>query len=300
MSTSGVERVLYRFNGKPDGATPEAALVALDGKLYGTTRQGGHRNYLGTIFEVDTFGTERLLYRFNFAFGKNVRDGTLPTASLIAVDDELYGTTSYGGTDAFQCDLSTSGKGCGTFFEVSTSGVEHVLYRFKGPPDGMGPNGLVALNGKFYGMTDNGFNPTPQNIPETFFELTKSGNERVLYRFRGVFVSTGPLVAANGKLYGTTFTGGTGACYTEISSGCGTVFEITTSGVEKVLYSFKGKPDGASPNGGLVFENNKLYGTTADGGTTGLGTALRWAPTGRSACFMPSMGRSRQSRDSSP
>jgi uncharacterized repeat protein (TIGR03803 family) len=138
----------------------------------------------------------------------------------------------------------------------------------------MGPNGLVALNGKFYGVTDNGFNPAPQNIPETFFSLTKSGDERVLYRFKGIFVSTGPLVAANGKLYGTTFTGGTGACYTEISSGCGTVFEITTSGVEKVLYSFKGKPDGASPNGGLVFAHNKLYGTTADGGSTGLGTVF--------------------------
>src|SRR5580704_17377730 len=61
VSTSGVERVLYRFNGRPDGATPEAALVALDGKLYGTTRAGGHRNYAGTIFEVDTSGTERLV-----------------------------------------------------------------------------------------------------------------------------------------------------------------------------------------------------------------------------------------------
>jgi uncharacterized repeat protein (TIGR03803 family) len=48
----GQEHVLHRFSGDPDGANPEAGLVALDGLLYGTTYWGGIKNDFGTIFSL--------------------------------------------------------------------------------------------------------------------------------------------------------------------------------------------------------------------------------------------------------
>jgi uncharacterized repeat protein (TIGR03803 family) len=65
-----------------------------------------------------------------------------------------------------------------------------------------------------------------------------------------------------GTLYGTTCNGG--------ANGYGTVYKITTSGTESVLYSFAGSPsDGACPVAGLTNVGGTLYGTTCDGGANG-------------------------------
>ena len=68
------------------------------------------------------------------------------------------------------------------------------------------------------------------------------------------------LTAFGGSLYGTTVNGGTGCVYS-----CGTVFKVTTSGAEQVLYSFGAIPDGAYPQAGLTILNGRLYGTTEAG-----------------------------------
>jgi len=86
---------------------------------------------------------------------------------------------------------------------------------------------------------------------------------RVLYGFGsqnndGVSPS-GSLIAVNGTLYGTTRAGG--------SYNAGTIFSVSTRGVEKVLHSFKGgADDGAMPLAGLTYLNGTLYGTTSSGG----------------------------------
>jgi hypothetical protein len=50
---------------------------------------------------------------------------------------------------------------------------------------------------------------------------------------------------------------------------CGTIFTITTAGVEKVIYSFKGgSKDGWTPFSSLVRDfSGNLYGTTHHGGS---------------------------------
>lgn len=55
---------------------------------------------------------------------------------------------------------------------------------------------------------------------------------------------------------------------------------------EKVLYSFQGGNDGATPAGGVVFDSaGNLYGVTADGGTScpppGCGTVFQLAPSAK-------------------
>jgi uncharacterized repeat protein (TIGR03803 family) len=70
-----------------------------------------------------------------------------------------------------------------------------------------------------------------------------------------------------GNLYGTTSSGG--------AKGNGTVFEVTPTGTETVLYSFT-YADGTYPSGGLVRDTaGNLYGTTTQGGASGEGTVFK-------------------------
>src|SRR5262245_35070259 len=61
--------------------------------------------------------------------------------------------------------------------------------------------------------------------------------ETILYTFTGFDGEepySGLAIDAKGNLYGTTNEGGTGSC----PLGCGTVFEVTPAGKEKVVHSF--------------------------------------------------------------
>ena len=66
------------------------------------------------------------------------------------------------------------------------------------------------------------------------------------------------LIDVNGTFYGTTQNGG---------YGWGTVFSITPSGTETVLYSFGAAPDGETPLASLIDVDGTLYGTTSEGGS---------------------------------
>ena len=56
VTTAGLFHVLHKFTSGPDGAFPDAALVDLDGTLYGTTLNGGGSKCrhigCGTIFAL--------------------------------------------------------------------------------------------------------------------------------------------------------------------------------------------------------------------------------------------------------
>lgn len=94
------------------------------------------------------------------------------------------------------------------------------------------------------------------------------------------------LIAFDGKLYGTTFGGGSGSgigC--SWPPGCGTVFSLDLkTGAETVVHSFTGYPsDGSTPYAGLIAVNGTLYGTTSGGGancgSTGCGAVFSVDPT---------------------
>jgi uncharacterized repeat protein (TIGR03803 family) len=255
IGVNGGERVLYSFTGS-SGANPYAGLVKLDNDFYGTASAGGS-NHNGTVFLVSKNGRERTIHSFGGG------DGATPNASLTAVKGILYGTTQYGGS-----------SGEGTIFAVSPSGTESDLHDFGEGSDGAVPRnaGLVAIDGAFYGTTCAG--GTHGN--GTVFLLAKSGSkytERVLYNFGdtpedGNCPSAG-LTVHGGALYGTAYQGS--------SYGEGAIFKVTILGKESVLYSFKGKPDGANPMGTLLAVGDTLYGTTSQGGN-GFGTVFRITP----------------------
>jgi uncharacterized repeat protein (TIGR03803 family) len=253
ISTSGVEKVLYRFRGGSDGSDPRSGLIDVKGRLYGTTENGGSSND-GTVYSVSLSGREKVLYAF-----KGGADGANPQAGLVDVNGVLYGTTfDDGGTGC--------AGGCGTVFSLSTSGQETVLHSFSGGfTDGGRPDSaLVDVNGVLYGTTESG----GSQIYGTIFSITPAGVESVLHSFQGGADGDMPLAGltnVNGKLYGTTFLGGTGG-YCDYGYPCGTVYRISTAGVKKVIYNFRGGSDGGWPDSVLINVHGVLYGTTTGGG----------------------------------
>ena len=180
----------------------------------------------------------------------------------------LYGTTYAGG------GTGCGGNGCGTVFEVGVSGGEQVLYRFQGGRDGAGPTSPGLSGTTKAGGTGCTGGPDGGGCG-TIFAVTTSGKERVMYRFKGGADGQAPdgiLTYVSGRSYGTTLYGGDVSCGSG-GSGCGTVFRFA-SGKERVLYRFKGQPDGANPGGALtrLYNTSPLYGTTESGGSSGYGT----------------------------
>lgn len=159
----------------------------------------------------------------------------------------------------------------GPFGQSSNAVVYKTLYDFKGGSDGSSPETeLTELDGKLYGTTFWGGHMSCWfgYGCGTLFEVSVGGTHRVLHSFTstphdGAFPS-GPLLDVSGNLYGLTSEGGT-----KPSSGSGTVYELTASGQEKVLYSFAMDRDGRGPVGSLVEHNGVLFGATTTGGDSG-------------------------------
>jgi uncharacterized repeat protein (TIGR03803 family) len=233
---------LYSFGGGHDGSWPAAGVTALNGRLFGTTTWGGHSE--GTVYKLTTSGVETVLYRFT-----DLRGPEDPEAELLDVNNTLYSTTPEGGS-----------QHAGTVFAITPAGRQHVVYSFKKSSDVFGPtNGLVQLNGTMYGTASNGGGSQHDG---GVFAVIPSGKEHVVHRFGGApsdgAYPTGKLLVVNGVLYGVTIAGG--------SHDRGTIFSLTPSGKESILYSFKGgATDGAAPIG-LSMLDGTFYVTTANGG----------------------------------
>jgi uncharacterized repeat protein (TIGR03803 family) len=242
-----------------DGGQPDGALIqGSDGDLYSTTQTGGANGY-GTVFKVTLDGKLTTLY--SFCAQNNCRDGAFPNAGLVqATDGNFYGTTfstifritpqrklttlhNFTGADGeniispliqasdgnFYGTASAGGQNganCGTVFKITRQGVLTTLYSFSFNGEGIIPEGplVQATDGNFYGTTylggayGNG----------TVFKITTAGMLTTLYSFcaesncpDGDEPFGGLIQDTNGKLYGTTWYGGTDDEGTLFSLGVG-------------------------------------------------------------------------------
>ncbi len=213
------------------------------------------------------------------------RNGSRPYGELVqGTDGNFYGTTLDGAN-------LTCGGGCGTVFRVTPTGTLNSLHRFD-MTDGAYPYaGLVlGTDGDFYGTTaeGGGFACGLSIGCGLVFKITPRGEVTTIYSFCSEATCTdgdyptGTLVQApNGNFYGTTASGGVN-CVSE--GGCGTVFEVTASGILTTLYSFCAQPnciDGEGPRGALVqATDGSFYGTTYIGGANNDGTIFKITPSG--------------------
>jgi hypothetical protein len=310
------EKVLYSFQGVPDGATPAGGVVFdKAGNLYGTTIDGGSSScrsiqQCGTVYQLapptkegDPW-TETVLYVFK---GNASNDGASPFGGLV-IDSagNLYGTTGYGGTG--DCVLLGTKMGCGTVFELSPPAqkggnwTETVLYSFPTAKQGYVPWGNLVFDsaGNLYGATEfgGGFGTCDQNIYlycGTVFKLsppkTKGGKwtEKVLHGFKGgtdgANPNGAPVFNSEGAIYGTTGTGGF-HCPHDSGEGCGTVFKLTPPAnidgrwTETVLHRFhRDNSDGGYPQAGVIIDGKgRVCGTTLNGGPGTYGTVFCLTP----------------------
>ncbi len=169
--------------------------------------------------------------------------------------------------------------------EAASAGMapETILHSFSGI-DGAAPvsNMLSGKAGTIYGTTLFGGKGAG-----CVFKLTPASSgytETIVYDFNGGLDGASPwgiVAGAKGVIYGITFVGGSSG---NGGNGWGTVYDLTpgTSGyTERVLYRFKGSPDGWEPIGPpVVAGDGSIFGVTSFGGARNAGTIFRLTPRG--------------------
>lgn len=248
---------------------PQGGLVeANDGTLCGTTSYGGSNHY-GTVFKCNKDGSDFSILR---VFPGGTGDGTVPNCTLIKGHDGiLYGTTYSGGA-----------SNLGTVFALNTDGSGYaVLHHFTGSSggaDGSFPFSGVCQgsDGALYGTTLMGGS---KNEGIVFKVSTNGTGYTILRHFNGGTQDGrwgygGLVQASNGRLFGTTYYGGT--------ANVGTIFTINTNGGNyAVLHRFQLDLEGLQPFTSLtVGDNQVLYGTARYGGISDGGTVFRINPDG--------------------
>jgi uncharacterized repeat protein (TIGR03803 family) len=256
ITLSGQEMVLHSFGAAAgDGIFPVVGLIlGGDGNFYGPTpyRVG---SISGSLYQISAAGAESVIYPFPLVDG--VDDFPMLSGVIQGSDGLLYGAD---------------------YEFVVGSGYRYVIY-------GITTTGLRAFtadigadlsrqthlvqtrDGSLYGTTNGG---GAYGMGTVFKAKPDVGT---IYSFGGLssdaLAPGSPMIqGSDGNLYGTTSTGGSPSA--TCPQGCGTVFRVTPSGVETVLYSFgTSSADGQGPSGALVqASDGNFYGTTASGGST--------------------------------
>jgi uncharacterized repeat protein (TIGR03803 family) len=222
---------------------------------------------LAVCAQAQTFAT---LASFDSDNGSEPQYGSL----VQATNGNYYGTTYFGGP-----------KDRGVVFEVTPSGELTDIHNFCSRSecaDGKAPwsGPVLGTDGNLYGTTTGG--GTNNKGSGTIYRITPGGELTTLYNFCQTMPCNDGIApmalmqASNGNFYGVAFTDGV--------HNHGTIFELSKSGVFKVLYSFCSQAncaDGADIYAGLMqASNGNLYGTTAGGGAYDNGTVYEISPAG--------------------
>lgn len=205
-------------------------------------------------------------------FGEISDAGRSPQGGLTLSGNTFYGMTDEGGRQI------GGQNSLGVLFSIGMDGSNYtVLHNFTGGIyNGKHPwRDVIISNNVIYGMTEYG----GEKDKGVIFSINIDGsNFTLLHTFTG-WLNDGSnpkssLLLSDNKLYGVTRNGG--------NSHYGVIFSINTNGDNyTILHEFEGGVnDGRNPYCDLIFYNNKLYGTTANGGDSNWGTIFSINPNG--------------------
>ncbi|MGB8169731.1 MAG: choice-of-anchor tandem repeat GloVer-containing protein [Chthoniobacteraceae bacterium] len=212
-------QLLHSFaGGANDGAEPQGSLTLVGSKLYGLTNAGGINNE-GTVFSINTDGSEFAVLHSFAAFGSG--EGAEPIGGNGLT---LVGTTLYGMTFNDGIELN------GSIFSINLDGSEFRPVRSLMPGEGSGPFGSLTLSGlQLYGTTNGyGGNTVSNGIGSVFCLSVDEPAFTVIHTFAGAqgdgMIPVGdPVISPDGSnLYGMTQYGGihnTGTIFSAPASG---------------------------------------------------------------------------------
>jgi hypothetical protein len=266
------ETVLHRFKGGSDGELPFAA-PSFDaaGNIYGSTNQGGdtsNSNSAHAIANESCDGNGTL-----FAFNN----------TTLAYVDLWYGICEASGPAFADAVITTLVSGDLTSQTSVAPG-----------PSANPPASPKAANGAIFttegGGHANECAPLDNNGCGVVAELTEPANGKTPWKLKILHafdskdgaLPNGNLVAnGDDALYGVATYGGSNSstCQTETfgKNGCGVLYKLVKKSGDwawsGAIYKFPGGAHGAGPNGELLYYKDKIYGMTADGGSTACGNA---------------------------
>jgi len=215
LTAAGVYKNLHTFSGSDCG--PASSLFqASDGNLYGTL-YACSTGTVGCVYKISTAGVFTEIYGFTSATGQNPCTGVIQ-----GKDGKLYGATNEGAANNF-----------GSIYKLTTAGVFTDLHDFVQTTDAScvdnvgrtNVNLLQVTDGSFYGVNGS-YGPTGEG---SIYKLT-SANVFTAFLFPNPPVDgSAPLSTllqnTNGRVYGTTPSGGPKSC-----SPCqGVFFSVATS-----------------------------------------------------------------------
>ena len=278
-----------------DGGTyPECAPVeSPDGTFYGTTSRGGSRGR-GTAFSFDASGQATYLHNFTpeegsflaeglfdghdgFFYGVAQSEAAEGHGSFFRMDPAGSVTVLHAFTDA-EGGAPFIVPGQDGFFygtnqagvvRLDTSGGLTLLHAISPVPWYAYNRVMQASDGRLYGTDASG----GAYGVGTIYRLESDGTApTVLHEFtafEGAYPFGRLLEASDGKLYGSTNSGGL--------HGVGVLFRIDTSGQYELLHSFENGTSGDGAYGATLIEGSDgyLYGATASYGSFGYGTVFR-------------------------
>ncbi len=183
-----------------------------------------------------------------------------------AQQDEFWGTTAFGGSgDA------------GVIFSMKTDGTGYtVRHNFQVDKPGIGPLYAPALfNDTYYGVTEFG-GKYGEGILYAYEKTTQVYTVLHEFKIEEGYRPYSNVVVINNKLYGTTYE------YNGGNTKPGVIYEydLTTNiyTVKKIFTNYTGAVLGANPAGSLAVYNNKIYGSTLQGGSGLAGSIYEYDP----------------------
>jgi hypothetical protein len=279
------ESGVYTFPGGSGGTGPSDLVSGTDGKLYGTSYNGGiaacDNSGCGFVFALsppaDAGDPWILSDLYNFTGGAGGGSPGGPYALTFGAGGIIYGST---GTTAYEELLFQLTPGdSGWTFEIIEQFAGGALPVSVVP--GSKGNLFVA---PFTGYDGEILELSPPSlaggawVETVIFNLGAYGN--------GGSPAANLVFDSQGTIYGTTSGGGfPGPCFGGTYPGCGIVFRLTPPAAagqawnQTVLYRFLGGNDGAAPESGVVIDQNGvLYGAASRGGSLNKGVVFSLAP----------------------
>ncbi|MEO5714035.1 MAG: choice-of-anchor tandem repeat GloVer-containing protein [Luteolibacter sp.] len=248
------------------GGYPSKMIEGPGGDFFGFCDARGQGPSVGLIaYRVTKEGT---LTTFGSLWGVNSSTAEYRAGfEAVGYDGNLYGLSQNSGTAGF-----------GSIFKMTPTGVSTMLVEFtgqSGPKRGATPNILIRTrDGSFVGSTKAG----GTYGCGTLFKMTASGVFTPVVDFSGnsgAQRGNGPVAlmeTADGSLCGITTGGGLNSM--------GTVFKVRPNGEFVIITDFEGSTGshrGTGPNMLSQARDGTLFGVTATGGSSNLGTVFRIA-----------------------